>query len=216
MAWTAERVELLTTLWKSGNSASQIANELGEGVSRNAVIGKIHRLGLSERSNNSRENTDSNLKAHFSNKEKSLDRSDTKKVDGASDIDRKKIINAKTGKKRGRKPAQKNIDKNQNTSNESVKGESFPKEGQVSFPGISGVSELDKEALADMIELEKRAKKLTLMELTERTCKWPIGDPATDEFWFCGHQAQNGKPYCKTHVAIAFQPVSTRRERKQR
>ena len=216
MAWTAERVELLTTLWKSGNSASQIANELGEGVSRNAVIGKIHRLGLSERSNNSRENTDSNLKAHFSNKEKSLDLSDTKKVDGASDIDRKKIVNAKTGKKRGRKPSQKNIDKTQNTSNESVKDESFSKEGQVSFPGISGVSELDKEALADMIELEKRAKKLTLMELTERTCKWPIGDPATDEFWFCGHQAQNGKPYCKTHVAIAFQPVSTRRERKQR
>ncbi len=216
MAWTAERVELLTTLWKSGNSASQIANELGEGVSRNAVIGKIHRLGLSERSNNSKENTDSNLKAHFSNKEKSLDLSDTKKVDGASDIDRKKIVNAKTGKKRGRKPSQKNIDKTQNTSNESVKDESFSKEGQVSFPGISGVSELDKEALADMIELEKRAKKLTLMELTERTCKWPIGDPATDEFWFCGHQAQNGKPYCKTHVAIAFQPVSTRRERKQR
>ena len=149
MAWTAERVELLTTLWKSGNSASQIANELGEGVSRNAVIGKIHRLGLSERSNNSKENTDSNLKAHFSNKEKSLDLSDTKKVDGASDIDRKKIVNAKTGKKRGRKPSQKNIDKTQNTSNESVKDESFSKEGQVSFPGISGVSELDKEALAE-------------------------------------------------------------------
>ena len=49
MAWTEERVKKLTLLWKSGNSASKIAVELGEGVSRNAVIGKIHRLGLSER-----------------------------------------------------------------------------------------------------------------------------------------------------------------------
>ena len=81
---------------------------------------------------------------------------------------------------------------------------------------VNESSELDRVALANMIELEKRAKKLNLMELTERTCKWPIGDPATENFWFCGHQAENGKPYCTTHVAIAFQPVSTRRERKQR
>ena len=77
-------------------------------------------------------------------------------------------------------------------------------------------SELDKKALANMIELEKKAKKLNLMELTERTCKWPIGDPATDKFWFCGHQAENGKPYCSTHVAIELQPVSARRERRPR
>ena len=53
MAWTEERVKKLTLLWKSGNSASKIAVELGEGVSRNAVIGKIHRLGLSERGSGS-------------------------------------------------------------------------------------------------------------------------------------------------------------------
>ena len=53
MAWTEERVKKLTILWKSGNSASKIAIELGEGVSRNAVIGKIHRLGLSERGSKS-------------------------------------------------------------------------------------------------------------------------------------------------------------------
>ena len=53
MAWTEERVKKLTSLWKSGNSASKIAIELGEGVSRNAVIGKIHRLGLSERGSGS-------------------------------------------------------------------------------------------------------------------------------------------------------------------
>ena len=54
------------------------------------------------------------------------------------------------------------------------------------------------------------------MELTERTCKWPIGDPATEEFWFCGHIAEQGKPYCETHIEIAFQPVTSRRERRSR
>ena len=48
MSWTDERVEILTKMWAEGNSASQIAKELG-GVTRNAVIGKVHRLGLSNR-----------------------------------------------------------------------------------------------------------------------------------------------------------------------
>ncbi len=48
MSWTNERVELLKKLWGDGLSASQIAGELG-GVTRNAVIGKVHRLGLSGR-----------------------------------------------------------------------------------------------------------------------------------------------------------------------
>ena len=63
--------------------------------------------------------------------------------------------------------------------------------------------------------LEKRAKKLTLMELTERTCKWPIGDPATEDFWFCGLPSVAGKPYCEAHVGVAFQPMSARRDRRR-
>ena len=67
-----------------------------------------------------------------------------------------------------------------------------------------------------MIEIEKKAKKLNLLELTEKTCKWPIGDPATSEFWFCGHPSEQGKPYCETHISIAFQPIATRRDKKQK
>ncbi|WP_040308565.1 GcrA family cell cycle regulator, partial [Asticcacaulis biprosthecium] len=48
MSWTDERVETLKKLWQEGHSASQIAKQLG-GVTRNAVIGKVHRLGLSGR-----------------------------------------------------------------------------------------------------------------------------------------------------------------------
>ena len=75
--------------------------------------------------------------------------------------------------------------------------------------------EKGKDALENMIEIEKKAKKLNLLELTERTCKWPIGDPSTSEFWFCGHPSEQGKPYCETHISIAFQPITTRRDKKQ-
>ena len=60
-----------------------------------------------------------------------------------------------------------------------------------------------------------KSKKISLMDLTEKTCKWPIGDPATEAFWFCGHEAEPGKPYCKTHISIAFQPITQRRGRKE-
>ena len=66
----------------------------------------------------------------------------------------------------------------------------------------------------DPAEVAKKARRLSLMQLTERTCKWPVGDPATDDFWFCGLTTVPGKPYCETHVAVAFQPMSARRDRR--
>ena len=53
------------------------------------------------------------------------------------------------------------------------------------------------------------------MELTEKTCKWPVGDPATEDFWFCGLGVEAGKPYCEAHNAVAFQPMSARRDRRR-
>jgi GcrA cell cycle regulator len=63
--------------------------------------------------------------------------------------------------------------------------------------------------------VEQTARRLSLMELTEKTCKWPVGDPATSNFWFCGLPVQQGKPYCEAHVGIAFQPMSARRDRRR-
>ena len=83
------------------------------------------------------------------------------------------------------------------------------------LPPQPSANEIDPEALAKVSEIEKKAKKLSLMELTERTCKWPVGDPATADFWFCGLPVQAGKPYCEAHVGVAFQPVSNRRDRKR-
>ncbi|MFN0116543.1 MAG: GcrA family cell cycle regulator, partial [Paracoccaceae bacterium] len=83
------------------------------------------------------------------------------------------------------------------------------------LPPQPSANEISPEALASVREIEKKARRLTLMELTERTCKWPIGDPATDDFWFCGLAAQPGKPYCDAHVGVAFQPMSSRRDRRR-
>ena len=75
------------------------------------------------------------------------------------------------------------------------------------------------------VELEVRAKpiedvvvpiskKLTLLELTETTCKWPTGDPTLPGFSFCGHNSKEDKPYCEYHSKLAFQPPSERRRRR--
>jgi GcrA cell cycle regulator len=73
---------------------------------------------------------------------------------------------------------------------------------------------MSAETIANLAEVAKKAKRLTLMQLTERTCKWPVGDPATEDFWFCGLPSSAGKPYCETHIGVAFQPVSSRRDRR--
>ena len=84
------------------------------------------------------------------------------------------------------------------------------------LPPQPSANEVSPEALARVSEIEKKAKKLSLLELTEKTCKWPVGDPATEEFWFCGLATQSGKPYCEAHVGVAFQPMNSRRDRDRR
>ena len=83
------------------------------------------------------------------------------------------------------------------------------------LPPQPAANEISPEALASVREVEKKAARISLMELTERTCKWPIGDPATENFWFCGLAVQPGKPYCEAHVGVAFQPMSSRRDRRR-
>ena len=173
MAWTEERVKKLTLLWKSGNSASKIAIELGEGVSRNAVIGKIHRLGLSERGSGS--NASGPKIKENKIKDKNLPKHQTSEV---SDLQNSlEASTQRSGKKRGRKPSIKKLTINEN---QSILGSNADENSSLETGEIA--TEIDKVALKNMIEIEKKAKKLNLLELTEKTCKWPIGDPSTSEF----------------------------------
>ncbi len=192
MSWTDERVEKLKKMWGEGQSASQIAKELG-GVTRNAVIGKVHRLGLSNRSGGGGvTKTAPKEKARASARAKPATKA--ARTDAAQPAATPMPESA--AKPAG--PARRPI---------------IPA-GQP-LPPQPSANEISPEALASVREVEKKAKKLSLMELTERTCKWPIGDPATDEFWFCGLAVKPGKPYCEAHVGVAFQPMSSRRDRRR-
>ncbi len=152
MSWTDDRVALLSKLWADGLSASQIAAELG-GVTRNAVIGKVHRLGLSGRA----------------------------------------------------KPANSSVKRAKRAS----------KTTYVKKPGARGSSKgtslsvVSRTVVEDMQEPE--SLKMELVDLTEKTCRWPHGDPATSDFHFCGHSCKEDGPYCEYHSRLAYQPATDRR-----
>lgn len=189
MSWNDERIELLTKLWSEGQSASQIAKELG-GVTRNAVIGKVHRLGLSNRSA-------SGSQGESSAKPKTTKPKRTPKSEGKA--------------KTSAKPAE---EKEPEVAPVATRIRPIIPAGQP-LPPQPSANEISPEALATFREVEKKALRLGLMELTERTCKWPIGDPATEDFWFCGLPVEPGKPYCKPCADVAYQPMTARRDRRR-
>jgi GcrA cell cycle regulator len=164
MNWTDERVELLKKLWSEGLSASQIATQLG-GVSRNAVIGKVHRLKLSGRGRASSAAPRPKKTAPSAPKAPRPSRPMTTTI-GAT------ALQARFDAQPDAAPA--------------------PRASSVVLP---------------------LSRNLKLIELSERTCKWPNGDPLAEEFSFCGNDVGDCGPYCTYHSRVAYQPVAERRRR---
>lgn len=159
MSWNDERVETLKKLWSEGLSASQIASRIG-GVTRNAVIGKVHRLGLSGRAPTSR---------------------------------------TSASRPRPRIAAPRRPVKQRFTQVGSVAlRPAFHLDAE---PYVSAYEELDIPV----------AERKTLLDLVEASCRWPIGDPQTQEFHFCNRGKVAGLPYCEFHSRRAFQPAQPRR-----
>ncbi len=163
MSWTDERVELLKKLWSEGLSASQIASQLG-GVTRNAVIGKVHRLSLSGRA----KPTSSNPRP--------------RKVRSASP----------------HRPSPRHYV----SGNTALKTHAHPAPRRMP-------AQVPLEDIVVPISM-----KVSLMALNDTMCKWPDGDPGTENFHFCGHRNWNSLPYCEYHSRIAYQPVDRRRDRR--
>jgi GcrA cell cycle regulator len=203
MSWTDERVETLKRMWAEGQSASQIAKELG-GVTRNAVIGKVHRLGLSNRVGGGKDEAEEEGTAAKPAPEP--------KVEARPEPVAAKPAVERVAPAAAAAPAATTAPAS-NVTPLPIRKAIVPA-GQP-LPPQPSANEISPEALASVREVEKRARKLTLMELTERTCKWPVGDPATEDFWFCGLPSLPGKPYCEAHVGVAFQPMSARRDRRR-
>jgi GcrA cell cycle regulator len=163
MTWNDERVELLKKLWTDGLSASQIAAELG-GITRNAVIGKVHRLGLSGRAKTP-----------------------------SSSVPRPRKPRAQGHMVRVSRPTMR---------------------GNTALAPLHGY-ELDLEPEPELIEnIIPIGQRCTLLELNEDKCRWPIGDPGSTEFFFCGGKPIDSLPYCSYHSRLAYQPVAARREKR--
>ena len=168
--WTDERVEQLTKLWAEGLSASQIAAQLG-GVSRNAVIGKVHRLHLSSRGRTTSSATRS-----------------------------KKTASTTAAPKPAPKPAATPRVVAQNEGASAL---------QSQFDAAAPVVRPQSRPTSNLVVPISR--NLHLTQLSERTCKWPDGDPLSEDFSFCGNDVGDSGPYCAFHASIAFQPAAERR-----
>jgi len=168
MSWTDERIALLKKMWKEGKSAAEIAKTLGKGVTRNAVIGKAHRMGLSGRP--------SPIKKPAAQPKKEKEAAAAKPAKGAL-----------KDKARPTAPA----------------------------PGSAKVNAAIQKEVEELKKIEKEVLPLNggvaLIDLTERMCKWPIGDPREDDFTFCGRGIRQGTPYCPDHAAMAYQTSSRSR-----
>ena len=154
MGWTDERVELLKKLWQDGLSASQIAKQLG-GVTRNAVIGKVHRLGLSGRATPS-------------------------------------------------KPA-RTVFKAPRPARPVSAAPSAPR--RIAEP----VSSMGHQP-TPVRYVDETPGTATVLTLGAHMCKWPIGDPSTDGFTFCGRRSGGEGPYCNEHARVAYQPQQTKKK----
>ncbi|WOC15581.1 GcrA family cell cycle regulator [Pseudochrobactrum sp. MP213Fo] len=195
MNWTDERVELLKKLWSEGLSASQIAAQLG-GVSRNAVIGKVHRLKLSGRGKTTT----------------AAPRS--KKPAPAPVAAPRSTTTAGTSSS-----AASGISSGIHTGGASANHATM-RATMMKSSGAAAAA-LQPEAMSDAVVapiirnndnvVVPISRHLTLLQLTERTCKWPVGDPLHDDFHFCGHESGESTPYCAYHSKLAFQPTSERR-----
>lgn len=209
MSWTDERVELLKKLWTEGKSASAIAKELGS-VTRNAVIGKVHRLNLGNRNGPEAEAEPAPERAPEPVPQpvaKAPEPAPEPEPEPDLTPEPEPVAPPPLMREVPAAPAGGTVVPMPNRRPLLVPGQPLPPQ--------PSANEISPEALANQREVEKVARKLTLMELTERTCKWPIGDPATDNFYFCGLPVVPGKPYCEAHVAVAFQPMQSRRDRRR-
>ena len=142
--WTDDRVASLKKLWLEGLSASQIAKQLG-GVTRNAVIGKVHRLGLSGRA--------------------------------APAAPQRTVFKAP----RAPRPA-------------------------MAAPQAPRRPEAAAQPPVPLPAVREEPGSATVLTLGAHMCKWPIGDPSTDGFSFCGRRTSQEGPYCVEHARVAYQP----------
>ena len=152
--WTTERIRLLRRRWRQGARVREIAAELGHGITGNAVISKIHRLGISALS----------------------------PYGGAPG----RRFAAST------RPADRPV---------------YPQRAPYWFrKGPPPAWVVNARPYVETVGADARIprrQRRSLFELSDDTCRWPVGDPRSSRLFFCGAQSLRNKPYCAEHAARA-------------
>ena len=208
MSWTDERIERLKELWSQGITASQIADELG-GVSRNAVIGKAHRLGLQSRP--------SPVKPNEAEPE----------APAAEAPPAQPVAAAPPAAPAAAGPPDEPDEADSPAADETAAAAApaapQPQIRSIGPGGFIRQGPSDQQApippapprrLVPAKPSPEIADKTGLLDLNEKICKWPIGHPGEPDFHFCGRQANPGFPYCVEHCGVAYQAQLPRRDRK--
>lgn len=206
MSWTDERIDQLKRMWEKGMTASQIADELG-GVSRNAVIGKAHRLGLQSRPSPVKANEAPRRKPVPKKAEPSPTetRVTASPADSPAEVERPlPASSAPAASAPPAPPPQPRI--------VSIGPGGFMRQG----PGDqqAPIPPAPPRRLVPAKPSPEIADKTSLLDLTEKICKWPMGHPGEPDFHFCGEKVNPGFPYCVEHCGRAYQaqlPRGTRR-----
>lgn len=166
MSWTEQQIQMLKEMWGHGFSASDIAGRLGGGLTRNAVIGKAHRLKLSAGIASSRREGGAALRSPAS-------------ASGISEI--------KSSRKR-------------------VMLRPLPVlPTPSSVPSVA--KPIQRESFRSPIDGAKRSEGIAVTKAGDRHCRWPVGDPRSPDFRFCGCNVHEGLPYCIDHARVAYQNV---------
>jgi GcrA cell cycle regulator len=213
LAWTDERIEQLKTMWERGMTASQIADELG-GVSRNAVIGKAHRLGLQSRP--------SPVKATDAAPKKAAPPAAKKPAPAPAQQPKRPAPEAPRAAAPAAAPAAPAAEP-ATTPATAAEAPPAPRIISVGPGGFLRQGPGDQQApippapprrLVPAKPSPEIAGKTSLLDLTEKICKWPLGHPGEPDFHFCGEPVNPGFPYCVEHCGRAYQaqlPRGTRR-----
>jgi GcrA cell cycle regulator len=201
MSWTDERIERLKKMWAQGATASQIADELG-GVSRNAVIGKAHRLGLEQRPSPVKPGEEKEVKkaaAPAAAAPKPAPKAEARPASAAPSA---------TPSTPPATPQRSSPE----MQYRSIGPGGFVRQG----PGDqqAPIPPAPPRRLVPAKPSPEVADKTSLLDLNDRICKWPMGHPGEPDFHFCGEPANPGFPYCVQHCGVAYQAQLPRRDRR--
>ncbi len=220
MSWTDERIAQLTKMWEGGLTASQIAEELG-GVSRNAVIGKAHRLGLKARPSPVKPNEKPAASPKAAAAKKPAAAPAEPRAAAAAPAPRPAATPVAAA------PAAAPVGANAPMPNSAPNPASaLPPQPRVVSVGPGGFLRQgpgDQQApippapprrLVPARPSPEMADKTSLLDLNERVCRWPMGHPGEADFHFCGEKVNPGFPYCVEHCGRAYQAQLPRGSRR--